>query len=68
MQGLNSNTRLSDLLILLQSWGITTYDLDSKSGKFVFPSAGSLYGCLDNTQGIKNCQFVLKKLLIFKNM
>ncbi len=29
------------------AWGITEYESHSKSGKFVFPVNGSLFGCLD---------------------
>ncbi|TRY69188.1 hypothetical protein TCAL_12071 [Tigriopus californicus] len=29
------------------SWGLTQYEVHVESGRFVFPAAGSLYGCLD---------------------
>lgn len=30
------------------SWGITSYDLEPKSGRIVFPTGGSLYFCVDS--------------------
>lgn len=29
------------------SWGLTQYEVHVASGRFVFPAAGSLYGCVD---------------------
>lgn len=29
------------------SWGITSYEIDSKSGSFIFPAAGTLFGAID---------------------
>lgn len=32
----------------LATWGITSYELHSESGKIVFPAASSLFQCLDS--------------------
>ncbi|KAK4882354.1 hypothetical protein RN001_005673 [Aquatica leii] len=32
----------------LTTWGITSYEIHSESGKIVFPAASSLFQCLDN--------------------
>lgn len=32
----------------LATWGITTYELHTDSGKIVFPTASSLFYCIDN--------------------
>ena len=29
------------------SWGITSYEIDTKSGSFIFPAAGTLFGAID---------------------
>ena len=29
------------------SWGITSYEIDCKSGSFIFPAAGTLFGAID---------------------
>ncbi|XP_040570209.1 dipeptidyl peptidase 9 [Lepeophtheirus salmonis] len=30
------------------TWGINSFQMDSKSGKIIFPSCGSLFGCVDS--------------------
>ncbi|KAL1123002.1 hypothetical protein AAG570_003326 [Ranatra chinensis] len=34
----------------LTTWGIASYELHPHSGKIVFPAAGTLYQCVDNTR------------------
>ena len=33
------------------AWGITQYELHAESGKFVFPAANSVFGCVDDGAG-----------------
>ena len=35
------------------AFGITNYELDPKSGAFVFPAAGSLFSCVDDASESK---------------
>lgn len=47
----NRTTKEEQLLLerkRLTTWGITSYELHSESGKIVFPAAGTLYQCIDN--------------------
>lgn len=48
----------------LATWGITSYELHSESGKLVFPAASSLFQCTDTGFSVRCLQYRLLGLYI----
>jgi len=50
----------------LTTFGITSYEINSESGRIVFPAASTLFQCNDNEYSVSNCINLFKLLYYIK--